>query len=145
MEEIHFYQVNVKWEKDRIGIASAPGLSSIQVATPPEFPGGHPGIWSPEHLFVASVNSCYMTTFLAIAKNSKLEFSDFESSANGKLEMVEGRYSITEIVLDAKIRISNESDRAKALKVMEKSEKVCLISNSIKTVVRLTANVVNFV
>ncbi|EID99660.1 OsmC family protein [Leptospira licerasiae] len=141
MEETHFYQVHVKWEKERIGIASAPGLSSIQVATPPEFPGGHPGIWSPEHLFVASVNSCYMTTFLAIAKNSKLEYSSFESSANGKLEMLDGRYSITEIVLDAKIRIPNESDRAKALKIMEKSEKACLISNSIKTVVRLVMNV----
>lgn len=141
MEEAHFYQVHVKWEKDRIGTAFSPGLSSIQVATPPEFPGGHPGIWSPEHLYVAAVNSCYMTTFLAIAKNSKLEFFNFESSASGKLEMVEGRYAISEIVLDAKIRISNESDRSKALKVMEKSEKACLISNSIKTVVRLVMSV----
>jgi organic hydroperoxide reductase OsmC/OhrA len=34
----------------------------------------------------AQINSCFMTTFLAIAENSKLEFVHFDSKATGKLE-----------------------------------------------------------
>ena len=55
----------------------------VEVATPPEFANGMPGIWSPEHLFVAAVNSCLMTTYLAIADNSKLPFVSFSSRATG--------------------------------------------------------------
>ncbi|MES1225955.1 MAG: OsmC family peroxiredoxin, partial [Bacteroidota bacterium] len=68
METTHYYEVKLNWESDRKGLMSSPVLnSSIEVATPPEFPKGIHGIWSPEHLLVAAVNSCMMTTFLAIA------------------------------------------------------------------------------
>jgi len=59
MENIHKYEVNVAWTKDRKGIMSSPVLSQqIEVATSPDFPKGVPNIWSPEHFFVAAVNSC---------------------------------------------------------------------------------------
>lgn len=84
MEKVHYYDVNLKWDSDRKGTMNSPVLTtSIEVATPPEFAKGMPGIWSPEHLLVAAVNSCLMTTFLAIAENSKLEFLSFESAAKG--------------------------------------------------------------
>lgn len=66
--EKHIYKTNLRWESNRRGVLSAPGLPDLAVATPPEFPGGHPGIWSPEHLFVASAEVCVMTTFLAIGE-----------------------------------------------------------------------------
>jgi len=40
-------------------------------------------------LFVSAISSCLMTTFLANAENSKLEFICFDCEAKGKLEMVE--------------------------------------------------------
>jgi len=74
----HNYEVDVNWVKDRIGILYSPELNDeVQVATPPQFPKGIDKVWSPEHLFVAAVNSCLMTTFLSIAENSKLEFEKF--------------------------------------------------------------------
>lgn len=134
MNNTHFYQVNVNWEKDRKGIMSSTILpTKIEVATPPEFNKGMEGIWSPEHLLVAAVNSCLMTTFLAIAENSKLEFIDFNSNAVGKLEIVEGKYMISEVVLTPVITINNEENYERALKVLNKSEAACLISNSIKS------------
>lgn len=144
--ETHFYNVDLHWKSGRTGIVHSPELdviknSTLEVATPPEFIGGVPGIWSPEHLFVAAVNSCYMTTFLAIAENSKLEFSSFTCSAKGKLEPVDGRYQITEIALTPKLILSNEHQQEKALRILEKSEKACLISNSIKSNVTLHPNV----
>ncbi len=134
MDNAHYYEVKVNWESDRKGLMSSPVLeSNIEVATPPEFPKGMAGIWSPEHLLVAAVNSCLMTTFLAIAENSKFEFEKFESNANGKLERVDGKFMISEIVLSPLLIIHQESDRERALRILDKSEAACLISNSVKS------------
>ncbi len=142
--EPHYYNVNISWKHDRQGMMCSPELNAtsnqggcIEVATPPEFPKGIPGIWSPEHLFTASVSSCFMTTFLAIAENSKLEFSEFHCNSKGKLEQVEGKFRMTEITLDAHVTIVNESDRERAERVLQKSESACLISNSINSKVIL--------
>lgn len=134
MEKVHYYDVNLKWDADRKGTMTSPVLnSSLEVATPPEFPKGIPGIWSPEHLLVAAVNSCLMTTFLAIAENSKLEFLSFESSAKGKLELVDGKFMISEIELMPVLNISKATDPEKAERILQKSEAACLISNSVKS------------
>lgn len=130
----HLYEVSVNWVADRKGIMSSPELNnSLEVATPPQFPKGMEGIWSPEHLLVAAVNSCLMTTFLAIAENSKLEYESFNSNAIGKLETVEGKFMMTEIVLKPVIHINNEQQKERAERVLQKSEVNCLISNSIKS------------
>lgn len=134
----HNYQVNLKWKEGRIGELSSPELNSkIDVATPPQFPKGVEGIWSPEHLFTAAVNSCFMTTFLSIAENSKLEFTEFSCDAIGSLVQLEGKFLMTEISLNPVLKISNEIDRSKAERVLEKSEKACLISNSIVSKINL--------
>ncbi|HVU99054.1 MAG TPA: OsmC family protein [Puia sp.] len=133
MDTAHFYEVRLNWENGRKGLMTSPVLdTAIEVATPPEFPNGIPGIWSPEHLLVAAVDSCLMTTFLAVAENSKLEFESFESRALGKLEKVDGKYLISEVLLTPRLTIRTEGDREKALKVLEKSEAACLISNSVR-------------
>ncbi len=69
MDDTHYYEVNLLWESDTRGKLSSPVLpDKIEVATPPEFPQGTKEIWTPEHLFVAAVNSCLMTTFLVVAQ-----------------------------------------------------------------------------
>lgn len=134
MDNTSFYEVSLEWAEGRKGLISSPVLNkSIEVATPPEFNKGIAGIWSPEHLLVAAVDSCLMTTFLAIAENSGLEFVRFESKALGKLERVDGKYLISEIRLSPRLQIRSEAQRQKALKVLEKSEEACLISNSVKS------------
>src|SRR3990172_8503891 len=95
----YYYETEVEWTNQRMRELEAPGLATLQVASPPEFQG-HEGVWTPEHYFVASVNSCFMTTFLAIANLSKLEFTSFGSKATGKLDKVEcAGYQMIEIVL----------------------------------------------
>jgi organic hydroperoxide reductase OsmC/OhrA len=136
----HYYNVNVQWNKDRKGMMCSPELTSglgehgcIEVATPPEFPKGIPGIWSPEHLFTAAVSSCLMTTFLAVAENSKLEFVSFDCWAKGKLDQVNGKWMMTEVTLEPTVGLIDEKDIDRALKILEKAEAVCLISNSINS------------
>ena len=134
MNNTHYYEVNLNWEKERMGVMSSPVLQDdLEVATPPEFPKGMEGIWSPEHLLVAAVNSCLMTTFLAVAENSKLNFLSFTSKATGKLEKTENGYMITEVELYPRLQIEREEDRQRAERILQKSEAACLISNSIKS------------
>ncbi|MCB1193074.1 MAG: OsmC family protein [Leptospiraceae bacterium] len=139
--ETHYYEINVKWNSERKGTASSPSLQDLEVATPPEFPKGHSGIWSPEHLFVASSSVCLMTTFLAIAENSRLNFTSYSCKATGKLEQIDKKFMISEIVLEPTIVIPEEKDKDKAHKIIEKSEAACLISNSMKTKVILKPDI----
>ena len=134
MNTEHLYEVGLNWSGSRMGTLSSPDLTEpINVATPPQFPGGMENIWSPEHLFTAAVNSCLMTTFLAIAENSKLEFSSFTCKSKGKLEQVDGKFLMTEVILEPTVIIAHEQDREKAQRVLQKSETACLISNSVKS------------
>lgn len=137
MEE-HTYNVDLYWKTNRQGEISSPELDEkIQVATPPEFPKGIAGIWSPEHLYTAAVNSCFMTTFLAIAESSKLEFESLSCPAKGKLSKQDGKFIMSQIVLEPVLTIHNEEDKEKAEKILFKAEKACLITNSIKAEVIL--------
>lgn len=130
------YEVNLSWTRDRKGVVSSPVLEQkTEVATPPEFPKGMEGIWSPEHLFVAAIESCLMTTFLAVAENSKLEFTSFSSHATGKLDKVDGKFLMTEVLLRPTLIIKNPEHQEKAKRVLEMSEKACLISNSVKSTI----------
>jgi peroxiredoxin-like protein len=137
MENQYFYSTQVEWSGAREGELSATSLPTLHIDAPPEFKG-HDGSWTPEHLFVGAVNACFMTTFLAIAENSKLDFLSFKAAAAGKLEKREGLgLSITEIVLRPKLTLRQARDADRAARILEKAEQHCLISNSIRTAIRL--------
>ena len=141
MENQYLYKTEVEWTGERHGELRAPALPELHIDAPPEF-NGHEGVWTPEHLFVASVNSCFMTTFLAIAENSKLEFVSFNAGAEGKLEKVEGQgLMITHITLRPKLVIKHSRDAERALRIFQKAEKHCLISNSIRSETKLEPQV----
>lgn len=143
MNQDHVYDVQLEWKADRKGVVSSNVLpTSIEVATPPDFPKGMPGIWSPEHLFVAAASSCLMTTFLAIAENSKLPFVSFSCAANGVVDRIDGKYRVTEITLRPRLEIETPEYETKGFRVLEMSEKACLISNSITSTVHFFPEVV---
>ncbi|HRN38701.1 MAG TPA: OsmC family protein [Flavobacteriales bacterium] len=140
--ESHTYHLSLTWKEGRIGELSSPELPThIDVDTPPEFDQGVPGIWSPEHLFTASVLSCFMTTFLAVAEYSKLEFASFTCSAEGILAKVDGKYLMTAITLRPVLQVGKAEAIERGQRVLEKAEKACLITNSIRTEVKLEPRV----
>ena len=130
------YSNRLRWIEKRMGDLSHPDKPSIRIATPPEFQG-HPGVWTPEDLFVASVNSCIMTTFLYYAYKEKLDFLSYQSEAEGVLENVEGKFMFSAIKVYPKIQVTSDSDVASAKELIELSDKKCLISNSIKSKVKV--------
>jgi peroxiredoxin-like protein len=143
MSDIHHYEVNLEWNQDRKGTLSSPIVTQkIEVATPSEFPKGMPDIWSPEHLFVASVNACLMASFLAIAENSKLDFISFKSNAVGVVDKLDGKFQVTEIILKPIITIPSTMHAEKAQRILEMSEKSCFIANSVKTIIHLESEII---
>ena len=141
--DAHAYNVDIEWNSERKGTMSSPELTTtLEVATPPQFPKGVEGIWSPEHLFTAAVSSCLMTTFLSIAENSKLDFVSFKVNSKGILEQVEGKFLMTKVELYPIVVIKNEQDRERAERILHKSEAACLISNSVKSQVEMHPQIV---
>jgi peroxiredoxin-like protein len=134
--KVFTYRTAVKWTGQKTGEASSPGKPVVRVATPPEFKG-HEGIWSPEDLFVAAVNVCVMTTFLALAQRAGLAFTGYESEAEGRLEMVDGKFQITSVALRPRVALENPDDAGKAEELLARAESQCLISNSIRSRVSL--------
>ncbi|HEX9827387.1 MAG TPA: OsmC family protein [Flavobacteriaceae bacterium] len=145
----HIYNVNINWTQDRKGMMCSPELfkeetherNCIEIATPPEFSSGMPNIWSPEHLFTAAVSSCLMTTFLAIAENSNLKFKSFKCGSKGVLDKVDGKFVMSEVLLFPEVVIADENQRERAERILEKSEKACLISNSITSKVTMESKI----
>lgn len=130
------YTTSVRWTGEKKGALTVAGKPPVEVATPPEFKG-HEGIWSPEDLYVASVNVCIMSTFLAFAGRAALDFTEYESEAEGLLEFVDGRFLFTKIVVRPRIALRSGEDRARAEEILHKAEANCLVSNSIRTEVTL--------
>jgi organic hydroperoxide reductase OsmC/OhrA len=126
---MYTYEVNLKWTVNRKGVLSSPSLpQKIEVATPPEFPKGMEGIWTPEHLFVASVNSCLIISF--------------ESNAVGNVAIIEGKHTITEIILKPKVIIPHTQKQDRAIHILEMSKRTCLISNAIKATILLEPEII---
>ena len=132
------YPMSVTWTGEKKGTMTVAGKPPVEVATPPEFKG-HEGIWSPEDLFVASVNSCVMTTFLAFADRAGLAYEKFESEAEGLLEFVDGGFLFTKVVVRPRVTLRSAEDKEKAEEILNKAERNCLVSNSLRTEVILEA------
>ena len=137
MEQSYTYTTNLVWTGEKKGTISSEGLPDLPVATPPEF-NGHPGIWAPEQLLLASIQSCIMTTFLSIAEASRFEPRSLKSSVTGIIEPVEKKYQFTRIEIRAELGVADESQVAKGQRLLEKAEENCFISNSVKAEVKLT-------
>ena len=103
------FTTELSWCGDKIGIVGAPSLKSLSVSTPPEF-GGPEGEWSPEHLFLSSITSCFMSTYLSFVNKLKIENTGFECSATGQVEIVDGKYKFTYIHIYPKAFVGNDAD-----------------------------------
>jgi len=107
------------------------GLATFNSAPPAEF-GGPGNQWSPETLLVAAVADCFIMTFTAIARASKLEWQSLECRVEGVLDRVNSVTQFTRYDISASLSIAESGDEAKAQHILEKSEAVCLITNSLK-------------
>ena len=119
---------------------SSPGLAALAAAPPAEF-GGPGDLWSPETLLAASVASCFILTFRAVARASKLEWTELVCDVDAVLDRVDRVTRFTEIRERVVLDVPAGTDEAKALRLLEKAEQACLVTNSLSAEVKLEAKV----
>jgi len=133
MSEEHGYRVAAWWTSGRTGLAksdSAP--NAIHFTAPAEF-GGLEGRWTPEELLLAAVASCYTTTLRAIAGTAQFDFTDLQVEASGTVRKTESGYSFTQIVVRPNLKIGSGDERDRALELLKRAEKLCLVSRALGT------------
>ncbi len=130
------FESDVRWRQARECEISARGKPDLVMSSPPEFKG-IPGIWSPEDMFVASVNVCVLMTFLAYSQHKNLMLVDYESSVEGVLEYSNGKYRFTEIALHPHLTLRSEEEIERARAILLDAHNNCLISNSIVAQVKI--------
>jgi organic hydroperoxide reductase OsmC/OhrA len=97
---------------------------------------GNPANVDPEEAFVASLSSCHMLTFLAIACKQKFVLDSYEDEAVGHMEKnADGKMAITRVELRPQIRW--HGDRIPSAQELDKmhhsAHENCFIANSVKT------------
>ena len=134
------YHTQTHWIHDRVGSISSDGKPPVEVASPPEFKGVA-GKWTPEDLFVAAIEVCQMTTFLAFASRSTFVLKEYESSARGILEFADGGYRFTKVILSPRIVVESGASEADVRQVVEDAHKSCLIGRSVTTTIEVEPSI----
>ena len=137
----HQYQVRVTAAPEGVVRLTGEGLPELQSLSPPEFdgPGGY---WSPETLLVAAVADCFLLSFRSIARASRFEWQELSAEVHGLLERIDGVARFTRMKTRARLSLPAGSDPARAKMLLEKAEKICLVSNSLSATRHLEVEVV---
>jgi organic hydroperoxide reductase OsmC/OhrA len=119
---------------------TAERLPCLESAPPVEF-GGPGNRWSPETLLVGAVADCFILTFRAVARASKLPWTSLHCDATGTLDRIDRVMQFTHLGIRAHLTMAAGTDPGQGRRALEKAERGCLISNSLKATVHLESDV----
>lgn len=136
----HHYSVAAATSVEGIVSLTSAGLPTIDSAPPAEF-GGPGDRWSPETLLVAAVADCFVLTFKAVARASKMDWITLSCDVGGTLDRVDKVTQFTAFKLRVVLEAPHGTDEQKAMRLLEKSESACLITNSLNAQAHLDAEV----
>ena len=111
----------------------------IEASAAPQYRGS-PNCPDPEDAFVASLSSCHMLTFLAVAAKRGFVVDRYEDAAVGYMEKnAQGRLAITRVELRPKIEFAaGKAPDAAALSALhDTAHHECFIANSVLTDIKV--------
>ena len=129
--KIYEFKTECQWVEGKKGITKGIHKEDIVIGCPPEF-GGEKEYWSPEHLFVASIEVCIMTTFIWLLEKNNLNIISYQSKAKGKAHMVKTDFVFAEVEIEPVIEIRNEKNRVKINNLIIEAGNQCMVSKSSK-------------
>jgi organic hydroperoxide reductase OsmC/OhrA len=131
METMHKYQIRAISTTQRSGFAIAGGIEpKISFSAPPEFKG-QAGYWTPEHLLVAAVASCFVSTFSGMALNSNFEFVSLELETVGTLVQDKGGWRFGEVTLFPRVIGVKPEQKGLGFRLLVKAKENCLVGRSL--------------
>jgi organic hydroperoxide reductase OsmC/OhrA len=136
---------NIEWKRETPDFAyetynrdhdwTFDGGVSVRASAAPAYKGNTSCV-DPEEAFVASVSSCHMLTFLAIAARKRFVLDSYRDEAVGTLAKdTAGNLSITRIALRPEVVFGGENKPTaeELTKMHDQAHHACFIANSVKT------------
>lgn len=140
----HTFQIETNWKfeaHERFGfsrdhyIRLSNGVE-IMSSSAPAF-AGNATRTNPEELFVSSLSSCLMLSYLYLCHRNKMKLMSYVDKATGTLSVNErGVYYISKVVLKPQILFEgtdSQNARAEAIRLVHEAHLGCFISNSVKS------------
>jgi organic hydroperoxide reductase OsmC/OhrA len=118
-----------------------PEKPPIEMSAAPQYQGD-PDRLNPEELFTASIASCQMLTYLALASFSGIRVLSYTDEAEGILAKKERKMQMVRLLLRPRIVVASGTNKEKALELVQKAHAQCFIANSVTTEVILQPSVV---
>ncbi len=135
------YSTNTEWKSDRQGTLRSDGKPTLDISSPPEFKGIS-GVWTPEDLFVSAVEICQMSTFLSYGMRKEIPLVSYKSTAEGRLENVEGKYKFTTVTIKPEITVGASWTKQQVEELVRTAHDNCLIGNSMNAEVIVEPNII---
>lgn len=136
----HHYRVTAAGGAAENIALTSPGVPDLPSAAPAEF-GGPGDQWSPETLLAAAVADCLILSFRAVARASKFDWISLTCEVDAVLDRVEKVTQFTEFRQTVVLEVPAGTDEKKAIRLLEKAEHVCLVTNSLTGKAHLDATV----
>lgn len=135
----HYHVTATGGAVDNIELSS-PGVPDLPSAAPAEF-GGPGDQWSPETLLAAAIADCFILSFRAIARASKFDWVRLSCEVDAVLDRIEKVTQFTEFRETVVLEVPMGADEKKALRLLERAERACLVTNSLTGETHLDATV----
>jgi organic hydroperoxide reductase OsmC/OhrA len=143
----HHFEGRVAWHAGAEGPAAGnhrvefAGRPALEVSGAPQYRGDGTKL-NPEELLTASLASCQLLTYLALAPRAGVRVLAYEDRPVATLAMADKRMRVTEILLRPRITIAADADADTARALVERAHEGCFIGNSIACAVRLEPEIV---
>jgi organic hydroperoxide reductase OsmC/OhrA len=135
----HHYSAELSWEDESTGTIRAGARPPIPGGPPPEFDGSEK-VWSPEHLLLSASNLCLMTTFMSLARKTRLAVKGYKGRVEAVLDKTPAGLEFTSMTVHVELKV--EPGKAEeGRKLLEKAKKYCIVSNALKIPETLVAQV----
>ena len=110
----------------------------VEASAAPDYFGDATRV-DPEEAFVASISSCHMLTFLALAARKRWVVDRYRDAAVGTLEKnADGKLAITRVVLHPDVGFAGDTPSTQQIeKAHHQAHEHCFIANSVHTQVDL--------
>lgn len=124
------YEVSLEWQPGNAVLSCSGKTGSFEVSGLPSTDEENYQ-WSPEHLLLGSAGSSFMSTFIQFAQNGGLNLASFTCPVAGRICFRDGRYQFVAIDIYPTVIIYDEDMREKAEETLEKTQQLCIITNTV--------------
>jgi len=145
----HLYEAELRWSGstalgweryDRAHSGTAPPAEQELTLTTGEAKGD-PRQLNPEQLLVMAASSCQLLWFLHLASKARIDVVEYEDRATGVMPTDVEPTSVTGSVGRPRIVVASDASDERALKLVQTAHEHCYIAHSVKSEVRIEAEV----